>query len=79
MPGEDGYQLLAKVRALNLNDGRFLPAVAITAYAREEDRLKALSCGFQAYLAKPIELSELITAVSDAARSIEPNGEKETA
>lgn len=72
MPGEDGYQLLAKVRALNLTNGRFLPAVAITAYAREEDRLLALSSGFQAYLAKPIELSELITAVVNAAQCIEP-------
>ncbi|HEU4478907.1 MAG TPA: response regulator, partial [Pyrinomonadaceae bacterium] len=70
MPGEDGYQLLAKVRALNLNDGRLLPAVAITAYAREEDRLLALASGFQAYLAKPIELSELIAAVAEAAESV---------
>jgi CheY-like chemotaxis protein len=42
--------------------------VAITAYAREEDRLKALASGFQSYLAKPIELSDLIEAVEQAAR-----------
>lgn len=67
MPNEDGYQLLTKIRAFNLEHGRFLPALAITAYAREEDRVQALASGFQAYLAKPIELSELITAVATVA------------
>jgi CheY-like chemotaxis protein len=67
MPGEDGYQLLAKIRALGLDNGSWLPAIAITAYAREEDRQQALASGFQAYLAKPIELSELIAVVADAA------------
>ncbi len=75
MPNEDGYQLLAKVRALNLDRLRFLPAVAITAYAREEDRLLAFASGFQAYLAKPIELSELITVVAEAVRAAEANKE----
>jgi CheY-like chemotaxis protein/two-component sensor histidine kinase len=73
MPNEDGYQLLAKVRALDLDRLRFLPAVAITAYAREEDRRLAFASGFQAYLAKPIELSELITVVVEAVRSAEAN------
>lgn len=68
MPGEDGYQLMAKVIALDLDHGRQLPAVAITAYAREEDRQLALASGYQAYLTKPIELSELIAAVAKAAR-----------
>ncbi|MGI8733358.1 MAG: CHASE domain-containing protein [Pyrinomonadaceae bacterium] len=68
MPGEDGYQLLERVRALNLGNGRPLAAVAITAYAQEEERLKALASGFQSYLAKPIELSDLIEAVEQAAR-----------
>jgi signal transduction histidine kinase/ActR/RegA family two-component response regulator len=78
MPSEDGYQLLAKVRALNLDNGRFLPAIAITAYAREEDRQQAFASGFQAYLAKPIELSELIAVVSEAARGIYVNTEVES-
>jgi CheY-like chemotaxis protein len=42
--------------------------VAITAYAKEEDREKALASGFQSYLTKPIELSELVTAVADGVR-----------
>ncbi len=75
MPNEDGYQLLAKVRALDLHRLRFLPVVAITAYAREEDRLLALASGFQAYLAKPIELSVLITVVAEAVRAAEANRE----
>jgi CheY-like chemotaxis protein/two-component sensor histidine kinase len=68
MPGEDGYNLLEQVRMLDLDHGRALPAVAITAYAQEEDRQKALAAGFLTYLPKPIELSDLITAVEQAAR-----------
>lgn len=79
MPNEDGYQLLAKVRALGSAQSRFLPAVAITAYAREEDRLQAIASGFQAYLAKPIELSELIAVVAEAVRGVESNTEVDLA
>jgi PAS domain S-box-containing protein len=68
MPGEDGYQLIRKIRALDFDPGKSLPVVAITAYAKEEDRRKALSSGFQGFLSKPIELSELIIAVADAVR-----------
>jgi PAS domain S-box-containing protein len=68
MPGEDGYNLLEQVRMLDIDHGRALPAVAITAYAQEEDRQKALAAGFLTYLPKPIELSDLITAVEQAAR-----------
>lgn len=71
MPNEDGYQLLARIRALDLDHLRMLPAVAITAYAREEDRLQAFASGFQAYLAKPIELSELITVVAETVKAAE--------
>ncbi|MEP6636905.1 MAG: ATP-binding protein, partial [Acidobacteriota bacterium] len=64
MPGEDGYQLVEKIRALNLD--KPIPAVAITAYAQAEDRQRALDYGYQKYLAKPIELSELLAAVAEA-------------
>ena len=67
MPNEDGYQLLAKVKKLDLGYGA-VPAIAITAYAREEDREQALAAGFLAYLAKPIELSELISTVVQVGR-----------
>ncbi len=75
MPNEDGYQLLARVRSLDLDHLRLLPAVAITAYAREEDRLQAFASGFQAYLAKPIELAELITVVAEAVKDAESRRE----
>jgi len=68
MPGEDGYQLMEKIHAMGSDEDRQIPVVAITAYAKEEDRQKALSSGFQSYLAKPIELSELVTAVADGVR-----------
>ncbi|HLE63583.1 MAG TPA: CHASE domain-containing protein [Pyrinomonadaceae bacterium] len=67
MPGEDGYELIQKVRALDYSSARTIPAVAITAYAKEEDRNRAFSSGFQGYLAKPVELAELIHAVAQAA------------
>src|SRR5882724_3886627 len=67
MPDQDGYELIKKVRALDLMNVSRIPAVAITAYAKEEDRTRAFSSGFQGYLAKPIELSELINAVAEAA------------
>ncbi len=68
MPGEDGYGLIEKVRSLESNETETIPAVAITAYAKEEDRERALSSGFQIYLAKPVELTELISVVARAAR-----------
>jgi len=68
MPDEDGYGLIEKVRRLENGTTQTIPAVAITAYAKEEDRERALSAGFQIYLAKPVELTELISVVARAAR-----------
>jgi len=68
MPDEDGYDLIKMVRALDLDQAQTIPAVAITAYAKEEDRARALSSGFQIYLAKPVELTELVSVVARAAR-----------
>lgn len=68
MPDEDGYGLIEKVRSLENGETQSIPAVAITAYAKEEDRERALSSGFQIYLAKPIELRELVSVVARAAR-----------
>ena len=68
MPDEDGYGLIEKVRLLENGDSQKIPAVAITAYAKEEDRERALAAGFQIYLAKPVELSELISVVARAAK-----------
>ncbi|HEX8492114.1 MAG TPA: PAS domain S-box protein [Pyrinomonadaceae bacterium] len=67
MPFEDGYDLIRKVRSLSATEGGSMPALALTAYADERDRKRALSSGFQQHLSKPIEPSELIAAVSNLA------------
>jgi PAS domain S-box-containing protein len=64
MPGIDGFELLARVRALPHDQGGNIPAVALTAFARSEDRLKALEAGFRAHISKPVEPSELIAMVA---------------
>jgi signal transduction histidine kinase/CHASE1-domain containing sensor protein/CheY-like chemotaxis protein len=68
MPGEDGYGLIQKVRSLDNKEAQNIPAVAITAYAKDEDRARALSSGFHIFVAKPIELGELVSVVARAAR-----------
>ena len=64
MPGEDGYALIARVRALPPERGGRTPAAALTAYARGEDRLRALRSGFQIHLPKPVKAAELITVIA---------------
>jgi len=68
MPDEDGYGLIEKIRLLENGETENIPAVAISAYAKDEDRKRALSAGFQLYLAKPVELAELISVVARAAK-----------
>jgi hypothetical protein len=70
MPGEDGYALIKKVRALAPGRGGKIPAIALTAYARGEDRVKAIAAGFQLHVTKPVEPVELVTMVASAARRI---------
>jgi PAS domain S-box-containing protein len=64
MPGEDGYALLRRVRELR-GPLRNVPAIAITAHARAEDRVRALKAGFQIYVPKPIDHARLVQAVKD--------------
>jgi len=64
MPGGDGYSLIRKVRQLEGDGGTKVPAVALTAFARAEDRSEALGSGFQAHLPKPIEPGELTTLIA---------------
>ncbi|HEY9282137.1 MAG TPA: response regulator, partial [Pyrinomonadaceae bacterium] len=68
MPGADGYELIRRVRSLPAERGGATPAVALTAYARAEDRQRALKAGYQLHVSKPVELSELVAAVSSLAR-----------
>ncbi len=67
MPGEDGYALIAKVRALPAERGGRIPAAALTAYVRAEDRVKVLRTGFQLHVPKPVEPAELVTVVAHLA------------
>jgi CheY-like chemotaxis protein len=64
MPGEDGYALIRKVRALPPEQGGVIPAVAVTAHARTEDRTRALLAGFHLHVPKPVEAAELVAAVA---------------
>jgi CheY-like chemotaxis protein len=64
MRGEDGYSLIRQLRLLEEKQDSVLPAVALTAYARSEDRTKAIRSGFQNHLAKPVEPAELLAVVS---------------
>jgi CheY-like chemotaxis protein len=69
MPGEDGYVLIRRLRTLEGERGiPSLPAVALTAYARGEDRQRALAAGFQVHVAKPVEPSELVGAIARVVR-----------
>jgi CheY-like chemotaxis protein len=63
MPGEDGYTLISRVRALPSGEGGQTPALALTAYARSEDRVRALAAGFQMHVAKPVEPAELLATI----------------
>ena len=67
MPGQDGYSLIRRIRQLGAARGGSVPAVALTAYARAEDRVKAILAGFQQHVAKPVEPAELITVVATLA------------
>jgi PAS domain S-box-containing protein len=67
MPGESGYDLIRKVRLLPPDHGGRTPAVALTAYARMEDRTRALMMGFDMHVPKPIEPSELLVVIAHLA------------
>ncbi len=64
MPEADGYMLIRKLRVIEAQRGGKIPAVALTAYTRVEDRLRSLSAGFHMHLGKPVEALELLTVVA---------------
>ena len=66
MPGEDGYTLIRRVRSMT-GVNALVPAIALTAYARIEDRVKAIQAGFQLHLSKPVEPIELVAMVQSLA------------
>jgi PAS domain S-box-containing protein len=69
LPVEDGYTLLAKVRALPPQRGGHVPAIAMTANVSERDRKRALASGFQGYIAKPVDRSALLSMIHQVARA----------
>jgi PAS domain S-box-containing protein len=72
MPGEDGYSLIQRIRTLPAELGGQIPAAALTAFAGESERNRALTAGFQMHISKPVEPAELVAAVVKLA---EPNGQ----
>jgi CheY-like chemotaxis protein len=78
MPDEDGYCLIRELRGRAPEQGGTVPAVALTAYAREEDRQRALAAGFQSHLAKPVEPCDLAQAIASLAGNAgeRPDNEK---
>jgi signal transduction histidine kinase/CheY-like chemotaxis protein len=63
MPGEDGYSLIRQIRQHEAEHGGFLPAIALTGYAGDEERSRAFAAGFQAHVPKPLDPAELIAAI----------------
>jgi CheY-like chemotaxis protein len=75
MPQADGFDLIGRVRR-HLNPRvRELPAAALTAYARSDDRVKALRAGFHIHLAKPIDPAELVTTIAALAKRFMPRSQ----
>src|SRR5215813_9959394 len=68
MPGQDGFELISQVRAMGPEKGGNIPAIALTAYARSEDRARVLAAGFQHHVPKPVGPATLAIAVANVAR-----------
>jgi CheY-like chemotaxis protein len=69
MPGEDGYSLIRKIRALKPDDGGRVLAIALTAYGDRESCVHALESGFQTHVSKPVDPEELVEIVANLAAS----------
>lgn len=74
MPNEDGYSLIRRVRELDSTRAKIVPAVALTAYATDEDRSQALAAGFQIHVAKPIEPENFVTSIASILDPDDHNG-----
>jgi CheY-like chemotaxis protein len=72
MPEVDGFELIRRVRASEDPNIRDVPAAALTAFARSEDRTKALQCGFEMHLSKPVDPGELVASVATLVRRYRP-------
>jgi two-component system, chemotaxis family, CheB/CheR fusion protein len=68
MPEEDGYSLIRQIRAFSPEAGGQIPAIAITAYVSDQERRMAIDAGFQAHIAKPVEIDSLISIIANLHR-----------
>jgi PAS domain S-box-containing protein len=73
MPNEDGYSLIRKIRALEIEHGKKTPAMALTAYVSQADRDRALAAGFQVHVSKPIETAEFVTLLGSLVEPCTPS------
>jgi CheY-like chemotaxis protein len=76
MPGMNGYEMIRRIRACA--DTREVPAIALTAYARAEDRAHTLEAGYQAHLTKPVDAAEVIATLADLLSSARARGQAHT-
>jgi CheY-like chemotaxis protein len=65
MPGENGYDLIARIRSLPPEQGGSVPAIAVTGYVSWQDRSHALEAGYQEHVAKPVEIDDLLDLIKD--------------
>jgi CheY-like chemotaxis protein len=63
MPGEDGYELIRKVRALRKKEGGKIPAIALTGFASHHDKMRAITTGYQSHISKPVDLGNLTSEI----------------
>jgi len=77
MPKMDGYELIRRIRKQEANKDRGIPAVALTAYARVQDRMQAIMAGFSTHVAKPVEANELVTVVASLAGRLGGKGKSD--
>jgi hypothetical protein len=79
MPGRDGYDLIQSIRALSAGEGGKIPALALTAHARAEDRRRSFLAGFDLHVAKPVDPAELLVVVATLGKQVERRGAGEGA
>jgi light-regulated signal transduction histidine kinase (bacteriophytochrome) len=71
MPGMDGFQFIQQLRAHNQNAEKLIPAIALSAYTRNQDKTQALRSGYQAHVSKPVDIKELLAVMNDLCQSSE--------
>ena len=71
MPGIDGYEFLRRLRESDASQGRFTPAIALSAFADRDAEMRARNAGFQRFVSKPYDFLELVLAVADGEHQLQ--------